>query len=123
MSVYLLEDDPGVSDSLTFFLEELGHDVEVFADAETFLCHEAPKADDTVIVDLGLPGLDGGHVIREIGNLADPPRVIAISGQTRNAIERQLHGNVVPVVLRKPLSEDILLQWLCSADTARVNRS
>ncbi len=114
MAVYLLEDDPGVSDSLEIILEQLGHDVVVYASAEAFFNDEPPNESDTVIVDLGLPGINGGNAIRWINRLSSPPRVIAISGQPRNMIERQFAGKEVPIVLRKPLNEDRLIRWLSS---------
>ncbi|MCW2306459.1 response regulator [Rhodobium gokarnense] len=112
MAIYILEDDPGVSDSLSVFLEQLGYDVTVFADAESFFRREPPTETDTVIVDLGLPGIKGTEAIRWINGLVTRPKVLVISGQPRNEIERQFNGTEVPVVLRKPLTEASLVPWL-----------
>lgn len=112
MAVFILEDDPGVSDSLEIILEQLGHDVVVYSNAEQFFMQEPPCEDDTVIVDLGLPGINGSDAIRWINRLSSKPRVIAISGQSRTLIERQFAGKEVPIVLRKPLSEEQILRWL-----------
>ncbi len=105
MTVYILEDDPGVLDSLTLLVEQFGHDVSAFPDAETFFLKADPKSSDTVIVDLGLPGIPGNRVIRWVRGLSSNPQVVAISGQARHQIEFQLRGMSEAVVIRKPLSE------------------
>ncbi|MEP3275088.1 MAG: response regulator [Stappiaceae bacterium] len=105
MTVYILEDDPGVLDSLVLLIEQLGHDVSAFPDAESFFLKAVPKNSDTVIVDLGLPGIPGDRVMRWVSELSTNPKVVAISGQARHLIDFQLRGIKKPIVVRKPLSE------------------
>lgn len=112
MTIHIVEDDPGVSDSLTLVLEQMGHEAQAHPDAESFFEHDPPGAQDTLIVDLGLPGISGVQVIRWVQRLACPPRVIAISGQSRTMIDRQIGDLVIPKVLRKPLSQEALLEVL-----------
>jgi FixJ family two-component response regulator len=105
VAVHILEDDPGVSDSLQTFLQGMGHDAFVYPDAETFFGHEPPGSEDTIIVDLLLPGIPGARVIRWLLTLKDPPTVIAISGQAQSVIDRQLSGLAGTLkILRKPLT-------------------
>ena len=111
-SVHILEDDPGVSDSLRFLLQALGHDVVLHPDAESFFEGPPPAADDVVIVDLGLPGIGGAQVIRWLDRLAPRPRVIAITGQAQKVIEDELRDLPLVRLLRKPLSGDTLVALL-----------
>jgi FixJ family two-component response regulator len=104
LAIHILEDDPGVSDSLLTFLRGLGQDVVAYPDAESFFSTEPPGPDDTIIVDLLLPGISGARVIRWLQGLARPPRVIAISGQPQKAIEQQVRGLGIVEILRKPLN-------------------
>ena len=108
MAVHILEDDPGVSDSLLTFLRGMGHDVVTYPDAESFFEAEPPSHDDTIIVDLLLPGISGARVIRWLQGLREPPRVIAITGQPQKAIEKQLRGLGNVQLLRKPLSSQTI---------------
>jgi FixJ family two-component response regulator len=113
VAVHILEDDPGVSDSLQTFLEGMGHDAFVYRDAETFFGQEPPASQDTIIVDLLLPGISGARVIRWLLTLKDPPTVIAISGQAQSVIDRQLSGLVGSLkILRKPLSSKTIANIL-----------
>jgi len=111
-SVHILEDDPGVSDSLRFLLQALGHDVVLHPDAESLFEGPPPSADDVVIVDLGLPGIGGAQVIRWLDRLAPRPRVIAITGQAQKVIEEELRDLPLVRLLRKPLSGETLVALL-----------
>lgn len=106
MAVHIVEDDPGVCDSLKLLLQHLGHCVSTYPDAETFFETRPPGPEDVVIVDLGLPGISGAHVIDWIAALKTAPRVIAISGQTQHQIDKALaQVSRPPILLRKPLTE------------------
>jgi DNA-binding response OmpR family regulator len=110
VAVHILEDDPGVSDSLQTLLRNLGHDAFVYPDAESFFRAEPPRGTDTIIVDLLLPGISGARVIRWLRGLREPPRVIAISGQPQTAINLQIRELGQLQVLRKPLSPAMILE-------------
>lgn len=112
MTIHIVEDDPGVSDSLVLLLRSLGHQAVAYADAETFFRQEPPSAADTIMIDLMLPGISGAKVIRWLQRLASPPRIIAISGQPQSAIEAQLRGMAMPRLLRKPLTEETITHVL-----------
>ena len=104
LAVHILEDDPGVSDSLLMLFKNLGLEATAYPDAESFFETAKPRKDDTIIVDLLLPGISGATVIGWLKHLKEPPRIVAISGQAQSAIERQLK-DVGPVeLIRKPLS-------------------
>ena len=110
--IHIVEDDPGVADSLRFLLQALGHEVVSHPDAESFFESVPPGAGDAVIVDLGLPGIGGAHVIRWLAKLSPRPRIIAISGQAQKVIEDEMRGLPDLDVLRKPLSGEKLVALL-----------
>ncbi|MCP8940013.1 response regulator [Alsobacter sp. SYSU M60028] len=113
VTVHILEDDPGVSDSLQTYMKGLGHEAVVYRDAESFFGREPPAASDTIIVDLFLPGIGGAKVIGWLMGLKNPPRVIAISGQAQSVIDRQLSGVAGNFdILRKPLSPHTIAQMV-----------
>ena len=59
LAVHILEDDPGVSDSLLMLFKNLGLEATAYPDAEGFFETAKPRKDDTIIVDLLLPGISG----------------------------------------------------------------
>lgn len=112
MTVHIIEDDPGVGDSLAMLLGQIGHCARVYPDAESFFEAAPPSSGDTVIVDLGLPGLSGVQLIRWINGLKQPPKVIAITGQSNRNIMEMLGDEQPAVLLRKPLTEEVLVSHL-----------
>lgn len=112
MTIHILEDDPGVSDSLAILLRNNGFRVRAYPDAESFFRSDPPRRDDAVLVDLRLPGIDGASVVRWLQHLAAPPRIIVITGQPQAEIETQLRGLEVPHILRKPLTEGEITAFL-----------
>lgn len=112
MSVLILEDDPGVSDSLQSLLSALGYTVAVFDSGRNFMDFASPTEDDVVILDLGLPDVSGAEILGYIETLATSPRIIVISGQPQKAIDKALVGHEQARVLRKPLSGEALTSIL-----------
>lgn len=105
MAIHVLEDDPGVSDSLALLLGHMGFEVICYHDAEHFFRSAPPTSTDLVLVDLALPGISGAEVIRWLQRLKDPPRVVAMSGQSQAVIDAELRGIGATQVMRKPLNQ------------------
>ena len=112
MKVHILEDDAGVNESLRTLLQAFGYTVTSHENAASFFLANPPGSDELVIIDLGLPDIDGASVVRWVEGLSKPPRVIVISGQPQRAIDRALKGVANITVLRKPLSGESLMPLL-----------
>ena len=80
--VLIVEDNQDAADSLRMFLELLGLHVRVAYNGQDGVREAIAWKPDVVLSDIGLPGLDGYAVAREIrGNpLTAGARLIAITG-------------------------------------------
>jgi FixJ family two-component response regulator len=107
--IHIVEDDPGVNDSLTVLFHNMGFEVLSYRDANDFMNREPPNGHDTVVVDLMLPGIAGVSLIKWLQALRSPPRIVAISGQPQSVIDAQLHGVEVPHLVRKPVTDRSIL--------------
>lgn len=105
---FIVEDDASVADALESLLSGAGLPVRVFATAEEFIHTADFESDDTMIVDLGLPGMSGGELVRHLEKTGTTPRVIAISGKSSRTIARETEGLGDLKILRKPPAAD----WL-----------
>ena len=65
-SVLLAEDDPSISDPLARALRREGYDVDVTADGPGTLGRALSGGIDLIVLDLGLPELDGLEVCRRL---------------------------------------------------------
>jgi FixJ family two-component response regulator len=105
---FIVEDDASVADALESLLSGAGLPVCVFASAEELIHSASLKPEDTMIVDLGLPGMSGSELVRHLEKAGATPRVIAISGKSSRTIARETEGLSDLKILRKPPAAD----WL-----------
>lgn len=77
LTVYLIDDDPAVRDSIALMLGLVGYRVVLFADGESFLAAHRADWSGCVIADLRLPGLSGTELQSELSRRgSDLPFVI-----------------------------------------------
>ena len=65
-TVYVVEDDAAVRDSISLMLSLAGYSTALFADAEAFLAAWRPEFAGCVVSDLRLPGLSGIRLQAEL---------------------------------------------------------
>jgi DNA-binding response OmpR family regulator len=74
--VLLVEDDAAIAEPLARALRRAGHAVDAVADGEAAAARGMSGVHDLVILDLGLPGLDGLEVCRRIRAVRAVPILI-----------------------------------------------
>ena len=74
--VLVVEDDEDIADVLRRSLRQEGHEVRTAADGEEALASAHDFAPDMVVLDLGLPKLDGVEVCRRLREESDVPILI-----------------------------------------------
>ncbi len=78
--ILIIEDDADGRESLRMQLTSAGHDVYEAATGTEGLAAAARVKPDVVLLDLGLPGLDGYQVAQQLRAAESCPRLIAITG-------------------------------------------
>lgn len=79
VTVFVVDDDAAVRDSLTLLIEQDGLPVETFDSAEAFLAASRPDLRGCVIVDLRMPGMDGLHLQEEMIRRGIPLPIIFLT--------------------------------------------
>ena len=90
MRVLIAEDDPLLCDGLARALRAAGHSVDVASDGEGADRCALAGAYDLLVLDVGLPGIDGFEVLRRLRARGDPTRVIILTA--RDAVADRVHG-------------------------------
>jgi DNA-binding response OmpR family regulator len=80
--ILLVDDDALMRRSLAFNLEQAGYWVTTAADAENALHRARRDLPDLVLLDIGLPGMDGLDALREFREEADIP-IIFVTARRR----------------------------------------
>src|ERR1700741_257237 len=87
--VLVVEDDEDIAQALQRSLRMEGYEVNPVGDGPTALEHARSFAPDLVILDLGLPGIDGLDVARTLRADDDIPILILTA---RDALEARVEG-------------------------------
>jgi two-component system, OmpR family, response regulator MprA len=87
--VLVIEDDADISGVLRRSLDKEGYDVRIAADGETALDEAGDFEPDAVVLDLGLPKLDGVEVCRRLRREGDVPILILTA---RDALDARVEG-------------------------------
>jgi len=82
--ILVVDDEPQILRALAINLRVRGHEVTLAATGEQALQHAARAHPDVVILDLGLPGIDGLEVIRGLRGWSQMP-IIVLSVREREA--------------------------------------
>ena len=92
--VAIVDDEPIVCSRLQRSLAKDGHDVECFAEGNSFLRRMQDRPFDIVFTDLRMPGIDGMEVLGRIKAEHEGSEVIIITGHSSidGAIEAVQHG-------------------------------
>ena len=110
-TILLVDDEPIVLATADALLRHFGYKTVLAVDG-----HEAvhqfranPFGFAAVLLDLTMPGLDGGEVLRVIRALNPAVRVLIMSGYSEQDILTRVRGQGPVLVLRKPFTQETLL--------------
>ncbi|GGQ21736.1 response regulator transcription factor [Streptomyces roseolilacinus] len=106
-SVLVVEDDPFVRSALVRHLTEASHTVRSVGTALEALREVAHHRFDVVILDLGLPDLDGAEALKMLRGVTDVPVIIATARDDEAGIVRLLNDGADDY-LTKPFSVEHL---------------
>jgi DNA-binding response OmpR family regulator len=106
-SIFLVEDDHAIRAGITRALSERGHAVRASATALDALKEIVEWAPDVVVLDLGLPDLDGREMLRMLRAVSSVPVVVASARDDEREIVSLLDAGADDYVV-KPFSADHL---------------
>jgi FixJ family two-component response regulator len=108
-TIYLVDDDDAVRDSLSFLLESHGFDVSAFASVAEFEDAYRPNDKACLILDHHLPGVSGLEFLASPEGAALRIPVIVITGGADPSISARARALGVAAFLEKPVTETPLL--------------
>lgn len=108
-TVFVVDDDQAMRNSLKWLIESVGVSVESFASADEFLAHHQPGRAGCLVLDVRMPGMSGlellEHLARE--NMRIPAVIITGHGDVPMAVRAMKSGAVD--FIEKPFNDEALL--------------
>jgi signal transduction histidine kinase/DNA-binding response OmpR family regulator len=112
--VLVVEDQPALSRVTVALLEKMGHEVRSAADGPEALLAVREYNPEVVLLDIGLPGMDGYEVARclrsEMGE--DAPMLVAMTGYSQHEVNRHARKAEFDHHLVKPADMGALRELL-----------
>ena len=114
-TVFVVDDDEAVRESLRLLLETHGHAVRDFASGQDLLTGVSEASSGCLVLDYHMPALDGLDLLHALRarNLTWP--TILITGLCDERLRRRAEGAGVRVILEKPFSDETLLDAVAGA--------
>jgi signal transduction histidine kinase len=124
LNVLVIEDNEDVAETLTMLLEELGHRVSLARTGRSGVALVQEIEPNVVLCDIGLPGMDGLEVCRQIRALPTKTRpvMVAVTGWGQDADRRKTHEAGFDHHLVKPVGIGSLNQLLHNAGILKDQR-
>jgi FixJ family two-component response regulator len=106
--VSVVDDDESVRESLPDLLRELGYGVQAFSSAEEFLASVHVDQTRCLLLDIGMPGMSGPDLLRELKRRRRNIPTIFITGQRDATIRPRVIQQGAVDCLFKPFSDTAL---------------
>ena len=117
--VSVVDDDESVRESLPDLLRELGFAAQAFSSAEEFLKSDYIGQTRCLILDIGMPGMSGPDLQRELMLRRKEIPIVFITAHRDETVRPRLLEQGAVECLFKPFSDTALLEALNAA--LRVN--
>jgi FixJ family two-component response regulator len=113
--VLVVDDDESVRESLPDLLKELGFAARTFSSAEEFLESNAALQAGCLLLDIGMPGMSGPELQKELKRRSIHIPIIFITANRDEALRKYLLEQGAVECLPKPFSDTALLDALNAA--------
>jgi len=114
--VLVVDDEPGMRDTLVAILEMQGYRVSSAPDGEAAVAAAQDRSFDVVVMDIRMPGRDGVSVLEELGD--PPPHVILMTAYAQEErLRAAVEANAFAIVY-KPFETRRMLGLVAEASRA-----
>jgi FixJ family two-component response regulator len=113
--VAVVDDDESLRESLPDLLREFGYAARAFSSAEEFLTSDCLSETRCLVLDIGMPGMSGPELLRELRRRRQTIPIVFITAQADAAVRSSMLAQGAVECLFKPFSESALLGALNAA--------
>jgi FixJ family two-component response regulator len=107
--VYIVDDDVSVRESLELLVRCAGYHAETFASALAFLSHPRAAVPSCLVLDIGLPGLNGLGLQQHLAATRNEMPIIFVTGCNDVPVTVQAMKAGAQEFLTKPFDDEVLL--------------
>jgi FixJ family two-component response regulator len=113
--VTVVDDSDSIRESLPDLLHQVGFAARAFASAEDFLASDVVGTTRCLVLDIGLPGMSGPDLQRELVRLGEGVPVVFITARGDESLQPRLLAAGAVACLFKPFSDSELIDAVQAA--------
>jgi CheY-like chemotaxis protein len=119
--ILIVDDHPDTRESLAVILRAYGHEVQAACDGPSGLVEAETNPPDVVLLDIGLPVMDGWEVAQRLRQMRfeHRPTLIALTGYGREEDRNRSRQAGIDFHWVKPVAPDFLQDFLSRLQRAR----
>ncbi|MBU1852384.1 MAG: response regulator [Candidatus Omnitrophica bacterium] len=118
--VLLVEDEQRFIKYIQQYLERLGNDVTIAETGEAAINLFSEQNPEIVILDLGLPDIDGEVVLAKIREISGDVPIVVLTGNTDPGIKERVMSLGATEYFQKPYPLADLADWIAIAREGRT---
>lgn len=119
-TIFLVDDDAAVRDSLKLLLETHGLAVREFASAKELLQGGMPGPTDCLVCDIHMPAMSGLDLVETLARRGTTAPTILITGRGDGMLHRRARAAGAFLVLEKPFDGGVLIEAIDRAVAAHA---
>jgi len=123
LRILTVDDNVDAADSLASLLGTFGHEARVAYDGPTGIAVAQEFAPDVVMLDIGMPAMNGYDLARALRSLQPRLVIVAVTGWGHDAAKRQAREAGFDHHLVKPVQESTLIELLTNVARDRARRA
>jgi len=104
--ILIVDDDPGMTETLADILSHMGYDVAVAGDGYRAIAMIKEKAYDVALMDIKMPGINGVETFKEVKRISPSTRVIMMTAYALEDLVQEALAEGALSVFYKPLDID-----------------
>ena len=102
-SILIVDDDPGMTETLGDILRAFGYDVEVAGEGYRAVEMIKERAYDIIFMDIKMPGINGVETLKEVKRLSPSTKVIMMTAYSVEDLVKEVLDEAAYGIIYKPL--------------------
>jgi len=121
--IYIIDDDQNVRDGFMMLLKSAGYECSCFDNAEIFLKNYTSGANDLLILDIHLPGMNGNSLLEHLVKKGLHLPVIIVTAYDEEASRTAAKDYGARAYFRKPVDSEALIDAISFNIQQNINNT
>jgi two-component system response regulator HydG len=115
-SILIVDDDPGMTETMPDILGDMGYDVAVAEDGFRAIEIVKERGYDVALMDIRMPGINGVETFKQVKGISPPTKVIMMTAYSVEDLVKEALNQGAYGIICKPLDIERVMQLIKRAE-------